>query len=74
MFKISVDVDSTRTQDHCKMDYEKLIEENECLKTYFTEFPKKLMQLAIEVMEYTQNVELITNFQSIFKLSSQRVK
>lgn len=32
-----------------KMDFEKLIEENKCLKDYFTEFPKKLKQLAIEV-------------------------
>jgi hypothetical protein len=32
------------------MDYEKLIEEHECLRAYFTEFPKKLMQLAKEVI------------------------
>lgn len=41
------------------MDYEQLIENYECLKTYFTEFPKKLHQLALEVMEY---ISFIANF------------
>lgn len=37
------------------MDFVEFIDEHECLREYFTEFPKKLMQLAMEVIEYNQN-------------------